>query len=228
MIWACWSCSVGASLHGLWGVPPRGLHQEPAASDLRGQLGDLCGERWGHRSHQVCGESGFIFSLSVVNGKWTVFLLYVALFWSLQPLKAFLHTHKPHSPIHALLAMSFNHSHSDDSALVVASCPSILHHTAWTTTFRYVCVHDSMSASGFPSCCFLTPTGQRLWGQRTWQWMSKPFLAAATNVAFWRLPILHLRHEQNSLCWQVYGRHRRQGMNDHMCLWALLLSCESS
>lgn len=41
-------------------------------------------------------------------------------------------------------------------------------------------------------------------------------------LAFGRVPVLRLTHEHNSLCWQLYDCHRRPGMNDHMCLRALL------
>lgn len=57
--WLIYPCSSGASLHGLWGIPQSGLQQKPSASDLRGQLRDLCGERWGYRPGEVCGESGW-------------------------------------------------------------------------------------------------------------------------------------------------------------------------
>lgn len=52
-------CHSGAALHGLWGIPPSCLHQEPSASDLRGQLRHLRRERWGHGLGEVCGKSGW-------------------------------------------------------------------------------------------------------------------------------------------------------------------------
>lgn len=47
----------GATLHGLRGIPPSSLQQEPPTSDLRGRLRNLRGECRGHGSDQVCGKS---------------------------------------------------------------------------------------------------------------------------------------------------------------------------
>lgn len=61
----------GASLHGLWGVPPSCLQQEPSAVDLWGQLGHLRGERRGYGPGEVCGESGWYYCVLLCLCTWS-------------------------------------------------------------------------------------------------------------------------------------------------------------
>lgn len=77
------------------------------------------------------------------------------------------------------------------------------------------------TTAAFLLCLFLIPSVSGF-GSMTLKWILNPRLVAETNVVFGQLPTLHLRHEHNSLRWQLYDCHGRRGMNDQVYSWALL------